>query len=41
VLLSLAAGVVAAGVSTPFTTWQIAVLIGWDTAAVVFMAWIG
>jgi uncharacterized membrane protein len=30
VLLSLAAGVVAAGVSTPFTTWQIAVLIGWD-----------
>jgi uncharacterized membrane protein len=40
VLLSLAAGVVAAGVSTLFTTWQIAVLIGWDMAAVVFMAWI-
>jgi uncharacterized membrane protein len=40
VLLSLAAGVVAAGVSTLFTTWQIAVLIGWDVAAVVFMAWI-
>ena len=40
VLVSLAAGAAAAGVSTLFTTWQIAVLIGWDVAAVVFMAWI-
>ena len=41
VLLALAAGAAAAAVSTLFTTWQIAVLIGWDVAAVVFMVWIG
>jgi uncharacterized membrane protein len=39
VLLSLAAGVVAFGVAKLFTTWQIAALIGWIVAAIVFISW--
>ena len=40
VLLSLAAGLVAFGVAKLFTTWQIAALIGWIVAAIVFISWI-
>ena len=40
VLLSLAAGLVAFGVAKLFTTWQIAALIGWIVAAIVFILWI-
>jgi uncharacterized membrane protein len=40
VLLSLAAGLVAFGVAKLFTTWQIAALIGWIVAVIVFISWI-
>jgi len=40
VLLSLAAGVVAFGVTMLFIPWQVAALIGWNVAAVVFIGWI-
>ncbi len=39
-LLSLAAGFVAFGVAKLFTTWQVAALIGWIMAAIVFISWI-
>lgn len=40
VLLSLAAGVVTFGVTTLLIPWQVAALIGWNVAAIVFIAWI-
>ena len=35
---SLAAGV-ALFVSAPFTPWQVALLLGWDAGAIVFVVW--
>lgn len=40
VAVSGALGLVVAGTAAWFTPWQVATLSGWDTAAIVFCAWI-
>jgi uncharacterized membrane protein len=40
VLVSFAVGVAAFGVAWLATPWQAAVLIGWNVAATVFIAWV-
>jgi uncharacterized membrane protein len=39
-LLSFTGGIVAAGVASPFTSWQVAMLVGWIVAAGIFLIWI-
>ena len=40
VLVASAAGVAAFGVAILSTPWQVAVTIGWDVAALVFLVWV-
>jgi uncharacterized membrane protein len=40
VLVALAAGILALGVASALTRWQVATLIGWDITAIVFIAWV-
>lgn len=40
VLVAFAAGVVAFGAAILVASWQLAVLIGWDVSASVFIAWV-
>jgi uncharacterized membrane protein len=40
VLLASAAGAVAFGIAIPVAPWQIATLVGWNVAAIVFMVWV-
>jgi uncharacterized membrane protein len=40
VVAAFAIGVIASAVAAFLTAWQVAVLIGWDAAAIVFLAWV-
>ena len=40
VLVAFAAGAVAFGIAIFLTPWQVAVTIGWDVAALVFLVWV-
>lgn len=40
VLVALAAGVLALGIASVLTRWQVATLVGWDVTAIVFIAWV-
>jgi uncharacterized membrane protein len=40
VAVSFAAGFIALGISIFLTSWQVAVLSGWNAAAVVFIGWV-
>ncbi|MEX2440448.1 MAG: DUF1345 domain-containing protein [Actinomycetota bacterium] len=40
VLVAAAVGVVAGGIAATLTPWPIALLLGWDASAAVFVAWI-
>ncbi|HEY7399660.1 MAG TPA: DUF1345 domain-containing protein [Actinomycetota bacterium] len=40
VLVAFAIGIVASSIAAFLTAWQVAVLIGWDATAIVFLAWV-
>jgi uncharacterized membrane protein len=40
VVVAFAIGVIASAVPAFLTAWQVAVLIGWDATAIVFLAWV-
>lgn len=40
VMVAFVAGILASAAAGPFTPWQVAWLIGWDVAAIVFLVWV-
>jgi uncharacterized membrane protein len=40
VMVAVVAGLVAFGVTMPFAPWQVAVMVSWDIAAAIVVAWV-